>query len=65
MSEMYDLKLIEIRGNKIDGKFQDFFLISEHVSRIEILEILEKTICRIRLFWDKGEGDYVDRKKDR
>ncbi len=48
MTNMYNLKLIEIKSNRIDGKFQDFVLISEHVSRIEILEILEKATWKVR-----------------
>lgn len=51
MTNMYNLKLIEIRGDRIDGKLQDFLFTSEHVSQLEIIEILEKTIRKARREW--------------
>ncbi len=48
MTKMYNLKLIEIRGDRIDGKFQDFILTVEHLSQLEIIEILRKTILKVR-----------------
>ncbi len=51
MTDMYNLHIIEIRANRIDGKLQDFTLTSEHVSGLEIIEILEKSIYKARREW--------------